>query len=221
MKHTEPKPTLNITSTASASEQQYDQDYFMHGVTSCYNNFHYMRELGITRANAFIKATNAKKDSKILDYGCGMGPITAALTTDLGYDAIGVDGSEWAAANCLAQAKGHVFSLKECPLEKFADKTFDVTIAKDVFEHIPLEQLHHVVDELMRISSKVIFLVPFCDANGHFICAEDEKDTSHITRLTKEAWLAEFPYKTTEHTEVAKIVKGAKAYGSFCAVMVN
>lgn len=193
----------------------YDEDYFLHGKGSCYKDFHYIGEIARRRAAAFMEAARVSDHARILDYGCGMGPITAGLS-ELGYRAVGVDASSWPIDHCVPEARGLVFTLGQRPLTDFDDNAFDAVITKDVFEHIPVDDLQNTVAELLRIAPKLVFLVPICDASGHFVRSSDEQDISHITRLTKQQWLTLFPYKTTECPEVLVPIKGEYAYGSVC-----
>lgn len=193
----------------------YGEDYFLHGNGSCYQNFHYMGDLGRRRAAAFAQAAEVPKGARILDYGCGMGAITVGLK-EQGYNAIGVDISSWPIEHCLPQARGLVFTLRQRPLDRFENDSFDAVIIKDVFEHIPVDRLQAIVRNMLQIAPKVVFLVPISDESGHFLRASDERDVSHITRLTKEQWLALFPYKATECPEALVPIKGEHAYGSVC-----
>ena len=200
--------------------KKFGRDYWLKGKGSCYTNFRYMPEKCLPRAAAFAEVTGMSKDARILDYGCGMGTTTCALL-ELGYhNVIGIDLTAWPIKNCVPGAKGHVQQLKKKGLKIFADNSFDLVIAKDVFEHVPLPHLKNVVNELMRVSPKLLFLCPVADEHGNFICPRDEDDVTHITRLTKEKWLSSFPYQATEHNEVLLVVRGKEhAHGSVCVLL--
>lgn len=208
----------NLTTLRRDTDETYGEDYFMNGVGSCYKNFRYIRHVNIDRAKAIVAGSKVKKNSRILDFGCGLGPLTAAFN-ELGYSVVGLDKSEWAITHCLPEAKGLVFGLDQHGLSVFKDKSFDLVVAKDVFEHIPKKELPSVASELLRLSDKLMFIVPVSDKLGNFICQEDEKDTSHITRLTKQQWLSLFPYSSSECIEVLRIVKKQKAVGSTCILL--
>lgn len=203
---------------ANKQEETYGENYFIHGIGSCYKNFHFIPEIALQRAAAFTGAAGVRPGVKVLDYGCAMGVITAGLAM-LGFDATGVDISEWAVRNCVPEAKGLVRALSTDGLKEFADDTFDLVIAKDVFEHVPAEHLKPLVDELMRIAPKLIFLCPVAGPHGTYLRATDEEDVTHVTRLTREQWLTLFPYKTTERAAAIAAIKGEHAYGSVCALL--
>ena len=199
-------------------KETYGENYFMHGVGSCYKNYRFIPEIALQRAAAFTDAAGVQPDAKVLDYGCAMGVITAGLAMH-GFTATVVDISEWAVRNCVPEAKGLVHALGKDGLKEFTNDSFDLVIAKDVFEHVPVSDLKPLVDELMRIAAKLIFLCPVVGPEGTYLRTTDEEDATHITRLTKEEWLALFPYKTTECAVAIPAIKGEHAYGSVCALL--
>ncbi len=94
---------------------------------------------------------------KLLDFGCGQADV-AALAQDRGYDAYGADTFQGIGDSRdnfeVARSK---IGGKACAIEAgsplpFADRTFDVIISNQVFEHV--DDLTGVVSELARVAKR-------------------------------------------------------------------
>lgn len=89
---------------------------------------------------------------RVLDFGCGQGPLVARGLR-AGLDISGADtwqgGYHAWAGKVDPAAKDHIHRIEDGKLP-FADATFDVVIANQVFEHIdeppgPLREIHRVI----------------------------------------------------------------------------
>ena len=97
----------------------------------------------------FINKVNLlKPEDKILEIGCGIGTIVNKLNTQ-GYNIIGTDISNEAIAYGL-EKYGEI-NLQVQPAENlpFADKSFDIVLSFDLFEHIAEIDKH--VSEVFRV----------------------------------------------------------------------
>jgi hypothetical protein len=103
-----------------------------------------------------------------------------------GLNARGMDISEWAVANCDPAVKEHMSNELVV-----GSMIYDWVIAKDVWEHIPVEKLQLLVPELGRSVRKGIFIVvPLTGyTNGKYVREEDEMDSTHVVRFTLDDWL--------------------------------
>jgi len=95
---------------------------------------------------------------KALDVGCGRGQFVAYMR-DIGIEAWGFDFSEWAISNLYPRCdKGWVRVHDATQKWPYGDNAFDLVLALDFFEHIYLEDINFILDEIYRVAKKWIFL---------------------------------------------------------------
>lgn len=159
----------------------YDEDYYMRGLEtgkSCYQNYRWMPELTISMAMVMIDLLGIKRGQTVLDYGCALGFLVRALRL-LGRNARGIDISSYAIANA-----GESCFLKGVPFHS------DFCIAKDVFEHIPKEEL---VETLEWIDADMMFAVIPLGENNKYRAPANNLDVTHKT-CKDENWWKNFFY---------------------------
>ena len=93
---------------------------------------------------------------KVLDVGCGTGSFVEMARKER-VKAVGIDFAEWAIENALDGAKRWV-SVGDARDIPYPDDSFDFVLSTDLMEHIYLEDVDQVIDELYRVSSKWVFL---------------------------------------------------------------
>jgi ubiquinone/menaquinone biosynthesis C-methylase UbiE len=153
------------------------------------------------RLQTIIKYSN--REDKILDLGSGRGSYTKFLTK-LGNIAVGYDinyYSEW-----LETGKEN-FIIGTGSMLPFSDKSFDITIAFEVLEHIPKPD--HVLKEIARCTKKyLIFSVPNCDLNNNLrkynLAMAHWTDPNHcnfFTKSTLKVFLSENGFEMIEMTD--------------------
>jgi len=101
---------------------------------------------------------------KLLDVGCGRGTFIA-YARDIGIEAEGFDYSEWAVSDegRYPRCKAEWLSLHDATEPwLYEDYSFDLVVVLDLLEHIYLEDLDFVVDQMHRVSSKYLFLEIAC-----------------------------------------------------------
>ena len=109
--------------------------------------------------------------------------------------------------------------MKERPLELFEPYHFNLTIAKDVLEHVPEFALEYLVGQLRRISEKLVIIVPVCNENREYINAGDELDWNHQIRYTLEKWM-ELLDGAVVDPELCDQIKRDKSKGSLCCLVL-
>jgi SAM-dependent methyltransferase len=96
------------------------------------------------------------QDTKsVLDVGCGNGFIIDQIPS--GINTFGVDRSraalKWVQSPC---------GLSDVSRLPFQDNAFDVVLSNEVIEHIPFNNYHQCLDEIVRVARKyIIITVPY------------------------------------------------------------
>jgi len=164
--------------------ESYNRDYYERGIEtgmSVYQNYRWIPELTIPIAMVMIDYLGIKRGQAVLDYGCAKGYLVKALRV-LGRDARGVDISRYAIGNVDNEVREY------CALKDDFKKTLkpvDFCISKDVFEHIPEEELPGT---LAWINAYELFvIITLGDENGYF-CAEGNLDKTHVTCKEADWW---------------------------------
>lgn len=170
----------------------YNEDYYENGLAlgcSGYSNYRWIPELTIPMAYHIINGVNISENSRILDYGCAKGYLVSAFKL-LGFDAYGIDISSYAIENTHELAKGcckkaSPKTYKECDLGKFSH-----IISKDVFEHIPENELPDILDMLSNLGSSLFSIIPLGtdDNSNKFVIESYHNDLSHITIKSRTWW---------------------------------
>lgn len=173
------------------SDCPYDADYFLRGIEtgkSLYQGYQWLPDLTIPMVVRVIAHCGIKPNHTILDFGCSRGYVVRAFR-EMGYDAWGVDISEWAVKNCDETVRPFIATHSYVPR---CSRTYDWIIAKDVLEHIPMVQ--ETIHDLMRASRIGVFaVVPLSEKDGDpYLFPDYEKDITHIHRLTLASWATMF-----------------------------
>ena len=201
----------------ASHQAKYSEGYFERGEGSGYVNYSWKPELITPYLKGIINTSCIDKGARVLDFGCAKGYYVKVLQ-HMGYDSTGIDISEYALSQSPPDIRGRLFLLQEHPLELFESKHFELTIAKDVLEHIPLFAIDYVIDQLKRISGKLLVIVPICDHNRSYVNNGDEKDITHEIRYTLEEWL-ELLQDCVLERELCTVIKRDKSRGSLCCIV--
>jgi SAM-dependent methyltransferase len=104
---------------------------------------------------------------KVLDVGCGRGQFVTYLR-DIDVEAWGFDYSSWAIHNPYPRCqKGWIITHDATQTWPYGDKSFDLVVALDIFEHLYLDDIDFVIGEMFRSVKKWIFLqIATCGSGG-------------------------------------------------------
>lgn len=153
----------------------YDENYYKTG-----NYIDYMqsnkKKMYLTGAD-IIEAIEPK--GMVLDFGCSVGHLVEYFSSQ-GYDARGVDISDWAVEQ--AKEKGlNVSKTLDISME------YDIVTALDVFEHMEIDDLSELLANLK--TNTIVFRVPIClDGEDDYHLEVSRNDPTHIIRWTRDQW---------------------------------
>jgi SAM-dependent methyltransferase len=163
----------------------YNQDYYERGIESgksCYQNYRWVPELTVPMAMTIIEFLGLKRQDQILDFGCAKGYLVKALRM-LHRQAWGVDISDYALSQVPSDTAEYCCLAGGGP--SFFPRMYDYGIAKDVFEHIPEEELPTVLQELPAVF--LFAVIPLGD-KGVYRAKANNFDTSHVVCKDEKWW---------------------------------
>ncbi len=104
------------------------------------------------------KIFNLNNSSKVLDVGCGRGTFIGYLR-NIEIDAYGFDFSEWAINNPYSKCPKECIKLHDATKEfPYGGSPFDLVLCLDLMEHMYINDIDFVINEIFRVSNKWIFL---------------------------------------------------------------
>ena len=199
---------------AEENQSRYTDGYFERGEGSGYINYSWKPDLITPHIRGIINKSCIKSGARLLDFGCAKGFYVKVLQ-HMGYDSIGIDISEYALSQSPKDIRERLFLLKELPLELFGSNHFELTIAKDVLEHIPDFALDYILCQLKRISKKLFVIVPVCNDDRSYMNDGDERDLTHEIRYSSKEWMEHLGNCILEN-ELCRAIKRDKSKGSLC-----
>jgi ubiquinone/menaquinone biosynthesis C-methylase UbiE len=126
-----------------------------------------------------MKIIKEYSPKRVLDVGCGIGFLVHELRNN-DIDAYGTDFSESLLYDYWKDSP--YFYLADAKYLPFEDKSFDLVITTDFFEHIPEGDIDEVVEELNRVGKKVISRIAW-EAS-----IRGDQNLYHVTNKSREWW---------------------------------
>lgn len=171
------------------TSEYFDEEYFS---PSRKSSFIYPYIWDVEGPKSLQEADNLIKTfspRRVLDVGCGKGFLIKAFMTK-GVYAEGCDISKWAIDNCEPEVKG---KLKYCDirdgLSQYDDDSFDLLVCEQILEHIEIEFLPVVIQELFRVTSNWVHVgVPISLTRNN----EPFGDPTHVTYMSYSFWVSIF-----------------------------
>lgn len=137
----------------------------------------------------------------MLDVGCGRGQFTAAARR-AGIEAYGFDYSQWAIGNKYIDCDAAWITCRDVTTIPwiYGDKSFDLVIVLDLFEHLYQEDIDKVIDELYRVVNRLVFLqiATVKNVSEEYVLKRGEKVpvdlegmavAGHVTVKSKDFWI--------------------------------
>ena len=171
----------------------FDKEYFEQGPMtgkSLYTNYRWLPELTLPLCHHIVKYCGIQEEDRILDFGCAKGYIVLGLRM-LGYEAYGVDVSEYAISQAPKEVNGYVNHIK--PFEDLTGifGAVDWVLCKDILEHLPYEKIDEQLQILAGSTQHLMAMVPLGDGTKYYIEAY-ENDVTHIIREDLKWWEDKF-----------------------------
>ena len=135
----------------------------------------------VSRRNVILKLLKrTDKSAKILDIGCGGGPLLLYLKAAGFTNVYGLDFSEEAVAKCVERGLSNVYVM-DGHSPKFEPESFDIIIASDSLEHLKneMQALHNWHSILKSTGSLIIFVPAFM-----YLWSEHDIINHHYRRYT-------------------------------------
>jgi len=138
-------------------------------------------------AESVLKATGCKK---VIDIGCGLAENVEAFQ-DLGVHAVGVELSSAALAQIPEKIRSHIIlsSITDANtvslLVERGEKRFDVALAIEVLEHIPMTKIDVAITNIRSLADIVIITTPKPNL-------WDNEDTTHVCVKPTSFWIDRF-----------------------------
>jgi SAM-dependent methyltransferase len=164
----------------------YDQQYFASDWREGDNRYDLETRRRIEDRNpALVKEVFAPQ--KVLDLGCGPG-FLMELLRELGVEADGIDYSPASLELAPAGVRDRMI-IGEVTEPHVPERSYDLVISREVFEHLTVLQVRQAVHQLCRASSRYVYVTTRFHPEPASLLdftTQFEVDPSHITLLTKE-----------------------------------
>lgn len=167
----------------------YDADYYENGKQSgkgWLENYRWMPQRTFREALAYVDFLKLDETSYVLDVGCAKGFIVRALN-ELEIKADGCDISEYA----LSFTRNYCWNCSSDSSWDNHTGKYSHVISKDVFEHLTKEQLPKVLNNISKVSNKIMCIIPMGD-NGKYRIPEYHLEISHLICENEEWWIGKF-----------------------------
>lgn len=185
----------------------YDADYYENGKASgkgWLENYKWMPRRSLREALAYVDYFGLDENSKVLDVGCAKGFIVKALNI-LEIPSEGCDISEYA----LSFTDGNCWNCSDDNSWGLRKGKYSHVISKDVFEHLTKEQLPKVLDNISKVSNKIMCIIPMGD-DGKYRIPEYHMEISHLICENEDWWINTFESYGWQVVKYSNHVPGLK-----------
>lgn len=147
---------------------------------------------------------NLENSSKVLDVGCGRGTFVGYLRS-AGIEAFGFDFSQWAIDHPYVRCHKDWIRVHDATEQfPYGRCSFDLVVVLDLMEHLYIDDIDNVIDEIYRVCKKWVFLqIATCgkslqgDWTGYVLKKGDTVPTKlesmavagHVTVQSKMFWI--------------------------------
>tara|TARA_B100000945_G_C20357358_1_gene585331 strand:- start:348 stop:1091 length:744 start_codon:yes stop_codon:yes gene_type:complete len=104
------------------------------------------------------------KDSKILDYGCGIGNSVVEVIKHKPKKIIGIDISEVSINKAKTKAKELGievdYKVDNCEKTKLDDNSFDIVYGSGILHHLKIEKCLNEINRILKSKGSLVFIEP-------------------------------------------------------------
>ena len=165
----------------------YDSEYFTGDWRAEGNNYNLETRRQIEAKNPHL-IKEVFQPKKVLDLGCGPGALMHLLW-ELAVDVDGIDFAESSKQLATPQVRDRIaVGYVGNPTLKPAN-TYDLVICREVFEHLTVLQVKQTVANMVRMSSKFMYVTTRFHPNPDGLLdftTQFDVDPTHITLLNKD-----------------------------------
>ena len=165
----------------------YDSEYFTGDWRAEGNNYNLETRRQIEAKNPFL-IKEVFQPKKVLDLGCGPGALMHLLW-ELGVNVEGIDFAESSRQLATPQVRDRItVGYVGDPTLKPA-AAYDLVICREVLEHLTVLQVKHTVANMVRMTSKFIYVTTRFHPNPSNLLdftTQFDVDPTHITLLNKD-----------------------------------
>ncbi len=165
--------------------EHYSEDYFATDWREGDNKYDLETRRRIEDRNPQL-IKDVLEPERVYDVGCGPG-FLMALLAELGVEVAGIDYAE-ASLSLAPETVRDRIAIGEVTELPVPDRSQDVVVCREVFEHLTVLQVRRAVAEICRVSSRLVYATTrfHPDPEGLLdVTTQFEVDPSHITLLTK------------------------------------
>ena len=165
----------------------YDNEYWTGDWRAHGNNYHLETRRTIEARNPQL-IKDVFQPRKALDLGCGPGSLMHLLW-EIGVDVEGIDYAESSLRLATPEMRDRI-TIGDVgdPALKSAN-TYDLVICREVLEHLTVLEVKRAVANMVRLSSKFVYVTTRFHPNPPTLLdfnEQDDLDPSHITLLNKD-----------------------------------
>jgi 2-polyprenyl-3-methyl-5-hydroxy-6-metoxy-1,4-benzoquinol methylase len=126
--------------------------------------------------------------ARVLDLGCGPGALMHLLW-ELGVDVEGIDFAESSRNLATPEVRDRIAIGQVTDSSLKPSNAYDLVISREVLEHLTVLQVRQAVANMVRMTSKFIYVTTRFHPNPASLLdfnQKDDLDPSHITLLNKD-----------------------------------
>lgn len=175
-----------VAAQQAVTADHYDSDYFQDDWREGDNRYDLETRRRIEARNPEL-INEVFAPERVLDMGCGPGFLMTFLH-ELGVDVQGIDFTPASLDLAPEQVRDRIH-IAETSEPLVDERSFDLVICREVFEHLTVLQVRRTVEQCCRASSRFVYTTTrFHPDPAHLLdfTTQFDVDPTHITLLSKD-----------------------------------